>query len=301
MSTPSHKLDDFRKKIDEIDIRLHDLILQRADIVEQIGREKGLSKTASYQPSREARLFRRILARPTGKMSKRAIFAIWRDLVTASIEMQGGLTLAVLKNAEDETARTLGLEHFSSDMDASYHGTPAQVLNAVSQGRAAIGLLPFDQGEQGPNWWHHLCRQDANPLRVVARLPFLASRPQSGSTAAKNEPNALIVAAFDVEQSDDDHSLFVLTGAQSASRALVRDATIKAGLPLAEHKFYAPEEEGGERLHLLDLEGYITGDDKRFEAFLAAFAEADATLLHVGGYATPLVMPGVIQGKDESE
>lgn len=291
MSIPSHKLDDFRKKIDDIDIRIHDLIMQRAEIVQEISKEKGLSKTAPYQPGREARLLRRILARPAGELGTRAIFAIWRDLVMASINMQGGLTLAVLRNDEDEVAWRLSLEHFGADMDATEYATPVQVLNAVADGRSTIGLLPFSRGEQGPNWWHHLYRQNENSPRVVARLPFLAA-----DAGPKNTPDALVVATFDVEQTGDDHSLFILGGAESASRALVRDAAIGAGLPLVEHQFFAPDGAGAERLHLIDLEGYVTGEDSRLESFVKSFAEAGVALLRVGGYATRVI----VQHKDES-
>ena len=41
MNKSSRELEDFREKIDEIDARIHELIMTRAGIGQEIGRKKG--------------------------------------------------------------------------------------------------------------------------------------------------------------------------------------------------------------------------------------------------------------------
>ena len=65
-NTPA--LDDIRKKIDELDNRIHDTLMERAELVLKIGEEKRKNKIQIVQPAREARMLRRLLARHRGAL-----------------------------------------------------------------------------------------------------------------------------------------------------------------------------------------------------------------------------------------
>lgn len=282
MSTTSHSLEDFRKEIDDIDVRLHDLIMERVEIVQAIAEKKGTTGVSAYQPAREASLLRGLLARAVGPLGKRAIFSIWREILGASTRMQGGFSLAVVRFEEESAAFRLALEHFGSNSDVTFYGSPNQVLEAVSAGQAAIGLLPHFHSDQQTSWWQQLARADDKSPRIVARLPFLVSE-----TEAKGEVDAFVVALGETPATGDDHSLFVFDGAHSASRATVHDAVVAAGLTPVEHQVFAVGDDPSNRLHMLDIEGFVAGDDDRLASLTGAIDGAPMRVLRIGGYATP--------------
>jgi chorismate mutase-like protein len=283
MTIPSHKLAEFRKEIDEIDTRIHELILERARIVQQIGQQKSRDNGAVYRPGREAELLRNILARPAAPLGARAIYAIWRDLMSASTRMQGEVGIAVVRNDADEAAWLAAIENFGSDMEMSVFASDVQALEAVTNGACAIGILPYTGGEQRPDWWRHLLRQDARSLRIVARLPFLNPGP-----AAKNISEALVVAQNEATASGDDHSIFVFNVADEASRSSIHQAAVNAGLPPTDHQIYSVAGETSGRLHLIDVNGFVGAEDDRIATLAGSLNLGEDGVVRIGGYATPI-------------
>ncbi|MCZ6604751.1 MAG: chorismate mutase [Alphaproteobacteria bacterium] len=285
MSTTSNGLKDFRDEIDTIDIRIHELLMQRAGIVRAIGEKKGATNIFPYQPAREAALLDQLLRRPAEPLGKRAVYSIWREILAASTRLQGGVTLAVMKIEEDSFAYRLALQHFGGNHDFAYFGSPTQVLEAVSAGERTIGFLMA--GEEEDSWWHHLARPGDQTPRVVARLPFLVPADRGTGEAV-----GFVVALGDTPASGNDRSLIVLDGVASASRAAVHDAAAACALGSVEHQVFAPtgvgERTPAVRMHLLHVDGYVTADDERLAKLAASFDEDDVTALRIGGYATPI-------------
>jgi len=91
----SQKLDDIRKKIDALDNQIHDLLMERADLIIGVTEEKKKNNIPVVQPAREAVMIRRLLARHRGPLPEAAIIGIWRELVGAVSLLQTGLKVAV--------------------------------------------------------------------------------------------------------------------------------------------------------------------------------------------------------------
>ena len=60
MDTPAPNLDELRRRLDAIDDRLHDLILERAAVVESVAALKQSTGQPSLRPGREAEILRRL-------------------------------------------------------------------------------------------------------------------------------------------------------------------------------------------------------------------------------------------------
>ncbi len=56
-------VDNIRKQIDGMDDKIHDLLMQRAELVLKIGEEKRKSQVQIIQPDREILMIRRLLER----------------------------------------------------------------------------------------------------------------------------------------------------------------------------------------------------------------------------------------------
>ena len=94
MNEDPTSLDELRRKIDTVDDSIHDLLKKRADLVKQIGVLKNSQQTNIFRPSREALLLRRLLAQNSGDFSSISLIRVWKEIIGASTQMQGGLKIA---------------------------------------------------------------------------------------------------------------------------------------------------------------------------------------------------------------
>jgi chorismate mutase-like protein len=70
-----------RVRIDELDLRLLDLLNQRTAIVEEIGRIKEEMRIAIYEPKREEQVFANILAHNAGPLPPEAVKRIFERII----------------------------------------------------------------------------------------------------------------------------------------------------------------------------------------------------------------------------
>ncbi len=66
----------------------------------------------------------------------------------------------------------LARDHYGSHTPMSAYRSIGQVIRAVTEGQAAVGVLPMPQEGEPDPWWRHLLSEDEDAPRVVARLPF---------------------------------------------------------------------------------------------------------------------------------
>src|SRR5690242_12575942 len=93
-------LEELRRAIDAVDDGLLDLVLRRGELVAEVGRGKSAGEAPIYRPAREAQVLRRLLARARDANEKHHVLRIWRALMAASYERQGGLRLVADPAAE---------------------------------------------------------------------------------------------------------------------------------------------------------------------------------------------------------
>lgn len=70
-----------RVRIDELDLRLLDLLNQRTAIVEEIGRIKEELRLAIYEPKREEQVFANILENNAGPLPPDAVKRIFERII----------------------------------------------------------------------------------------------------------------------------------------------------------------------------------------------------------------------------
>jgi chorismate mutase len=197
-----------RARLDELDDNIHDLLMQRARVVESVARS---GKPAAFRPGREAAILRRLLARHTGKLPARTVVRMWRELLAGTTAMQTAVTIAVFDPSPERALAAIAREHFGFLTPAIAHASPAAALDALRAGTAAVAVLPFSA-----SWWPALT--DAVPrLHIIARLPYWAARPPHVPSA-----DALVVGTAAPDASGDDRCFIA-----AADRARLADA----GLP----------------------------------------------------------------------
>src|SRR5437867_10031135 len=96
MSDIPSDLEQLRRRIDEIDDRLQDLLIERIDIVSRVAAHKRSDGgVAAHQPAREAEIIRRLISRNHGALPPVTLVRMWRELLAATVRLQGGMTIAV--------------------------------------------------------------------------------------------------------------------------------------------------------------------------------------------------------------
>ena len=190
-----------RARLDEIDDKIHDLLMDRARVVENVARS---GKAAAFRPGREASILRRLLARHTGKLPARTLVRMWREMLAGTTAMQTPVTIAVAG-----PVASLAREHFGFLTPVTEHPSVDAALAAVRAGTATVAVMPFpsDAAE-----WPALTSAEPR-LYIVARLPYWADRPLDVPAG-----DALVVGTTPPDASGDDRCFIV------ADRALLADA-----------------------------------------------------------------------------
>jgi chorismate mutase len=256
-----------RAQLDAIDDSLHDLLMQRAAIVDGLASSRAKSGTI-LRPGREADILRRLLARHAGPLPRAALVRLWRELFAASIQQQGGFSVAVY--AREPAMARLVPEHFGALTAARTHPTPSRALAAVTRGEASVAVLPFPEDADAPEmeWWPAL---NAPQLSVVARLPFFAD--------GEAEADALVVAPGAPDPSEHDLSLLLLESDSEQSRGQLLASLTAAGITA---RLVLVRRAPGISRFLMEADGLIMPDDARLRAL--PFDRARM----LGAYAAPL-------------
>ena len=269
-------LSALRAELDLIDDTIHDLLMQRAQVVEQVARS---GKPAAFRPGREASIVRRLLGRHRGSLPAVSVFRIWRELLAGTTAMQGGFSLAVCDTDIGAPLTQLAREHFGALTPLRMYQSPGQALVDVSQGTAAVAVLPYPS--DGDSWWVALLHHEPR-LHVIGHLPFWKFRPE-GTTGAK----ALVVAATPPDPSGADRSLLGLECDSDVSRTRLSSELAAAGLK--PETMVLLRGQGSAVAHVLvEVDGYLTDDDVRLSHLGAVLRQPTV----VGGYAVPLAGVG---------
>jgi chorismate mutase/prephenate dehydratase len=142
------KLDDLRKKIDEIDARIVALIAERQSISKEIGKGKHKTNRLIEDRERELRVLKhvRTLAR-NKKISPSDIEDIYKQIIDASKKIQG---IAVAFQGEPGAYTEEAAIHF---FGPSTKGTPYdtldEVFEAVEQGDVPFALVAVENSLEG--------------------------------------------------------------------------------------------------------------------------------------------------------
>jgi chorismate mutase-like protein len=280
-------VDEIRRTIDTMDNNIHDLLMQRAELVLKIGEEKRKNNVQVVQPDREVIMLRRLLGRHKGPLPKEAVVRIWRELVGAVSLLQTGLKVVVTvpDDASGLSYWDMAKDYFSSVLPMSKAGNPLAALAMVREGEATFAVMPRPADNEANPWWSFLLDESGErPMRIIARLP-LGDRNRSD---ANPERLALVVARLKFETSGDDRSFILLEIEQSISRARIVDKIKEAGLET--RGLYTWSGKGRPRtLHLVEVDKYVGPDDKRLAQIVEKLDPAGGRAVAAGGYPVPPV------------
>jgi len=291
MTSARQNLDELRREIDRIDDAMHDLVMRRADVARAVMEAKG--NGPMFRPAREAQLLRRLVKRHKGPLPPVVVARVWREMMAANLRLQTTFSVAVCAGRDAAPGIwDLARDHYGVAGPMLEMASPAQVVRAVADGEALVGVLPTPAEDDKDPWWPALTAAggDKGQPRIVARLPFVA-----GGNARGERTEALSIARIEPEATGNDRSLLVIETSLPISRARLADALRQSGLApvyLVSARMPGVEDE---RLCLAEVEGFVNQQDP---VLVRLIEEAPAVIeggtiaraLVIGGYAVPLAL-----------
>ncbi|MEJ2376772.1 MAG: chorismate mutase [Pseudolabrys sp.] len=165
-------LEDLRKEIDRIDEAVHQLLIERSEIIDRLIAVKRSQKTGSaFRPAREAEMMRRLVKRHKGILPLDTVESIWRVIIATFTYVQAPFSLHADLSAGDALMRDSARFHFGFTVPFVGHMGASGVVAAVSDSKGDLGLVPAFAVPGAGAWWSAL-EFDAAP-KIIARLPFV--------------------------------------------------------------------------------------------------------------------------------
>jgi chorismate mutase len=165
-------LTDLRREIDRIDAAMHELLIERGQIIDRLIAVKKTEETGSaFRPAREADMMRRLVRRHHGNLPLDTVESIWRVIISTFTYVQAPFAIHADLSAGDALMRDSARFHFGFTVPFVPHMGAASVVEAVTESKGDLGLVPaFATSGLGP-WWAAL--EFASAPKIIARLPFV--------------------------------------------------------------------------------------------------------------------------------
>lgn len=280
MTSDDVSLNDLRQRIDAIDEEIHDLIMRRAAMIDDVRNSKGPARAGYYRPAREAEILRRLVRRHQGPFPAQVLVRIWRELVSASVRMQGEFAIAVYSPDGSQALVDLTRDHFGHSAPITTHGSATGVVRSVRDGVSTVGVLPLPEYSQEARWWPSMADAppDMRPL-ISARIPF-------ASTGVG--VSALVIGNIEHEATGADHSYLLVRAEAPISRGRMGEALAAIDLPVCFLDGLDDAADPTSTLFLVEVPEFVSPDDNRVGALVDAESSPAIDVFVVGGYALPL-------------
>lgn len=278
----SQNLDDIRRKIDELDNRIHDTLMERAELVLKVSEEKKKNNIQIVQPAREAKMIRRLLGRHKGVLPEMAVVRIWRELVGAVSLLQTGLKVTVAIPDNNNDYWDLARDYFGSSLPMTRSNSAIYAISDVKDDKASFAVVPYPREEDENPWWTYLGPNTPNELHIILALPH-GRDPEDENPHAR----ALVISKSGFDSSGEDCSFLLIQCDQKISRARLVEISKKAGLTAISISSKRAAVEGAPSIHLMEVEDYVGKDDARVKDFISGLEDPGANITCVGGYPSP--------------
>jgi chorismate mutase / prephenate dehydratase len=188
-------LEPIRKKIDAIDCEVIKMLNERLLLAKEIGKVKREQGAEIYVPQREEEVFQRLADANEGPLTEKALRAIYREVMSASIALEKKTVIAYL-GPEATYTHQAAIRKFGASLDYQPIGTIADVFAAVEKGEADYGVIPVENSTEGAVI-HSLDMLVESDLKIVAQVyleithNLLASCPLEEIEAVYSKDQAL--------------------------------------------------------------------------------------------------------------
>ncbi|RMH31424.1 MAG: prephenate dehydratase [Nitrospirae bacterium] len=139
-----------RKQIDRIDDEILRLLNERSHYVIRIGHLKKQADRDAHlhTPGREAEIVERLMRNNPGPFPSAAIRPVYREIMSASLSLEGSQTVAYLGPPATFT-HLAALQKFGESAEFIPVNSIKDVFDEVERGRAKFGVVPIENSTEG--------------------------------------------------------------------------------------------------------------------------------------------------------
>ena len=141
-------LEDLRKKIDDVDRKLINLVNDRAQLVVEVGEIKRKSGSPIYAPHREQAVLKKVLELNQGPLAAKTVEALYRELMSGSFHLEQPLRIGYL-GPTGSYSHLAATRHFGSSIAYEDLRAVEGVFTEVVRGHCDYGLVPIENTTGG--------------------------------------------------------------------------------------------------------------------------------------------------------
>jgi len=141
-------LDELRKRIDEIDTHLVELLNERARGVVEIGRLKTQAERPIYAPDREKEVLDKVIKANKGPLPDRTLAAIWREMMSGSFILEKRPRIAYL-GPGGSFSHTAALLKFGRSVEYEPLADIRCIFDEICKGHCDLGIVPVENSTGG--------------------------------------------------------------------------------------------------------------------------------------------------------
>ena len=165
-------LADLRAEIDRLDLAMHEALMRRGQIIDELIQVKKTQVSGSaFRPGREAEMMKRLALRHKGLLPLDTVEAIWRIIIATFTYVQANYAVHADISGGDAQMRDSARFHFGFTVPYIAHEDARAVIAAVAGSAGDLGIFRIEQGASAGSWWGDLTGP-ARP-KIIARLPFI--------------------------------------------------------------------------------------------------------------------------------
>jgi chorismate mutase/prephenate dehydratase len=144
----NEQLEPLRRRIDELDRQIVELLNQRAEVVVHVGHIKNAGGKPIYAPDREKAVLQKICQLNRGPLPEKTLKAIWRELMSGSFALEKPLRIAYL-GPDGSFSHLASVGKFGSSVEYESVNDIRGVFEEVGRGHVDFGVVPIENSVGG--------------------------------------------------------------------------------------------------------------------------------------------------------
>lgn len=286
ISPDKQALADLRARIDQIDGVLHDMLRERAEVIDNVRKIKG-KQHIYIRPGREAQMLRALTGGPQGKIPEGLVVRLWREMISTFTLLEGGLKVGVYAPEKGPDLWDVARDHYGAFTPLVEYPTAVAAIKALKENKITVAVVPPPAQGEKDAWWPLLTADKANVLTVFQSMPTEALKV-GRSNARRAMPMGLIVGKLYPELTGDDRSFLALQ-CTHVPEAEMKRLLGKAGYKVRQMLTHSTGRSASAPMAFLaEVEGFVGRSDTRLSRIKAMMGSRMQQLMPLGGYPSPL-------------
>jgi len=286
-------LNFFRSQIDEIDLKILQLLGQRMEIVKNVALLKKDNKETFYiKSSREADMVKNLVKTGQNHFSKSTIINIWRKIITTANMSEQPIKIAIHNPKNIADYNYIIKNYYLDEVPINNFDSVNNVVNELENKSCQIGVfaLPdhnFDSDKKEDtkdNWWISLANNKSG-IRIFAKIPFMEFNQKDKNY---NPINLVAVAIKEPEKSTDDSTLICIETPKEINKYSLQNELNNFNIDGKILKSVQIIQFEGIRFHLAEINGFIDENNDDLKKFSTAKYKPFVKIL--GHFAKPIII-----------